>query len=311
MKNRYYLTAAVLVMTLFGASAQVTETPEGTREEFFIPGGKTTKRSADTNTQARKTTFEAINDARKTTIDVVKDATFSIGKASDDASNYIYDHSISAKRTKRSFPNMSGHWSGITLSYNGLIGGLGQLSLPADASYMVQSERSVGVAINLFDMSIVSAGPFNLFTGIGLEFNNFRFRNDIGLKMEDGKTVADYSYIDNGIDLSKSKLTTSYINIPLLAEFRFGREGKFFVNGGVVGGLRMGAHTKVKSSHPEYKGKFKKRSNIDLRNFHYGYTVNLGYRSFAISASYYPQSIFRKGTGPDVEQVNIGISVMM
>lgn len=204
----------------------------------------------------------------------------------------------------------SAHWSGFGLHYSGMVGGLDKLSIPDNYRDLEQSAQSIGVTINLIDVALPISRNLGLFSGIGLEINNFRFSQNVGLKQENGLTVVDRRYIDEGIDLRKSKLRTGYINIPLMLEFQFGRNNDFFINAGVVGGIRIGGMTKIKAKDPQLKGTFKQWSNVSLRNFHYGYSVNLGYDKYAISASYYPQSIFKNTFGPRVEQVNIGISIM-
>lgn len=211
-----------------------------------------------------------------------------------------------------------GHWSGIGIYYNGLVRNLGHLSLPDGADYLRQSPKSIGVNVNLVDLTIVSNRHFGLITGLGLEINNFRFDRDITLGLdENGRIVPDNRYDRPGVEVKKSKLTTTYLNLPLLAEFQFGRSktGKRapgFINFGVVGGLRLQGHTKVKyrdeagHTHTE-----KQHSGLNLRNFHYGVECNVGYRWVAVSARYYPQSIFVDGKGPNVQQVNIGLSFLL
>lgn len=211
-----------------------------------------------------------------------------------------------------------GHWSGVGIYYNGLVRNLGNLSLPDGADYLRQSPKSIGVNVNLIDLTIVSNRHFGLITGLGFEINNFRFDRDIALTLdENGHTAPDYRYDRPGVDFKKSKLTTMYLNLPLLAEFQFGRgkAGKRapgFINFGVVGGVRLQGHTKVKyrdeagHTHTE-----KQHSGLNLRNFHYGVECNVGYRWVAVSARYYPQSIFVDGKGPNVQQVNIGLSFLL
>ena len=204
-----------------------------------------------------------------------------------------------------------GHWAGIVLSYNGLIGDLGNFSLPDDAEFLSQSPKSIGVSVNLIDYTLGCSRKVGFVTGLGFEFNNFRFDNNIGLKRVDGVTVPDYQYDERGIHLQKSKLVTCYMNIPILFEVQLGRHNNFFINGGVIGGWRMSAHTKIKADDAQLKGKYKDHGNLGLRNLHYGYTLNFGYDHLAISAIYYPQSIFRKNQGPQVQQFNIGLTLLM
>lgn len=211
-----------------------------------------------------------------------------------------------------------GHWSGIGIYYNGLVRNLGHPSLPAGTEYLRQTPKSIGINVNFIDFTLVSNRHFGLITGLGLEMNNFRFDKNITLTSDEtGQIVPDYRDDEAGIDLRKSKLTTIYLNLPLLAEFQFGRgkAGKRapgFVNFGLVGGVRLQGHTKVK--YRDDNGRLqteKQHTGLNLRNFHYGVECNVGYKWIALSARYYPQSIFVSGEGPNVQQVNIGLSFLL
>lgn len=200
-----------------------------------------------------------------------------------------------------------GHWQGIGINYSSLIGGIGSMHTPVDAPWMSQSIKSIGVDINLIDVVLVSSGCFGIISGIGLEINNFRFDQNVGItRDENGYTVPDWSYRDQGVALSKSKLTTTYLQIPLLFEFKFSKRNNGWANIGVVGGFLLVGHTKVKSS--EY-GIQKQYSGLNLNQFHYGFEAAIGYSIFALRAKYYPQSIFKPEYGPHVEQFNIGLAI--
>ncbi len=205
---------------------------------------------------------------------------------------------------------MRGHWSGFTVGYSGYMGSLSDFSLPDDARGMSLSNKSIGVQINFFDFSVVRCGRFTLLSGIGMEVNNYRFSQDVTIVNDDGTTVVDYHFIADGVNLSKSKLTTAYLNVPLLAEFAFGLCNRGFVNFGVVGGWRMNGHTKYKVATGAGNGTYKDRDDLNLSNFHGGVTVNVGYNSMAVSASYYPSPMFRKDQGPELHQINVGLGVL-
>lgn len=218
-----------------------------------------------------------------------------------------------------------GHWAGVGIYYNGLIQNMGHLSLPDHAEYLEQSPGSIGVSINFVDFVIISDRSFGLITGLGLESNNFKFDRNLTLMRDAaGYIVPDFSYEAAGIKLKKSKLTTTYLNIPLLVEFQFGGRNtnwrrRGFINFGVVAGILVNGHTKVKYTNlgdmsgtgtDNRTGRFvdKRKDGLNLRNFHYGAELNVGYRSIALSAKYYPQSIFKSDKGPNVQQVNIGLA---
>lgn len=209
--------------------------------------------------------------------------------------------------------DMSGHWMGVGLGYSGLVSSLGRLRLPAEADYMSQKAGSINVNINLFNTGIISTRHFALVTGIGMELNNFKFEKNVSLTRDPtGYIIPDESYAAQGIRLKKSKLSTNYFVVPLLAEFRFpvdGRGRPFYFYGGVTGGWCFNAHTKVKYFVDGDRKKDKRHSHLNIRNFKYGYTVGIGYNRFGLYASYYPESLFRAGKGPEVRQVNIGLSL--
>lgn len=204
-----------------------------------------------------------------------------------------------------------GHWAGVSLYYNGLIDNLGALSTPADAPYLSLGAKSIGVALNPLAVTLVHGRRVGLLTGMGVEFNNFRFDQNVTLKRENGITGPDWQYEQTGVNLSKSKLFTCYLNIPLLVEVQIGQRQNFFINAGMIGGMNIGSHTKIQSDSPQFKGKEKNHGSLGLRNFHYGYTVNIGYDCFALSVIYYRSNLFRPGQGPQAQQINIGLSIML
>lgn len=206
----------------------------------------------------------------------------------------------------------AGTYAGVNLLYSGLVQNLGALSLPSDASYMSLSPKSIGIDINVIDFVVYSYRRFGIVTGLGFEINNFRFENNISLRLDaQGQVAPDYSYEDQGIKLSKSKLTTTYLNIPLLAQLKFGgssyRNYRGYISAGIVGGLRLQTYTKVKSCE---QGKSRNHSSLNMTNFHYGAQVSIGYSGFSLTAKYYPKSVFRSGYGPNLSQVNLGIGFM-
>lgn len=203
-----------------------------------------------------------------------------------------------------------GHYAGVYLQYCGLVASLGRMAPPADASWISLGANSVGVQLNPVDYAFQCSNRTAIVTGIGFELNNFKFDNNITLKRVDGVTVPDSLYIERGIHLNTSKLYTAYLNIPILFEVQLGSRHNYFINGGFVGGWRIGGRTVIRATDPELRGVFKNRGDLGLRNFHYGFMINGGIRNLALTASYYPHSIFRNGQGPNVRQVNIGLGLV-
>lgn len=199
-----------------------------------------------------------------------------------------------------------GRFMGGNIMYNGLVENLRTMQLPDDASQMSLMTKSIGVDINLIDAVLYSRGCFGVVMGLGIESNNFRFNNNVSLtKDSEGNTVIDNSFTERGIHLSKSKLTTTYLNVPIMLQLHFKPGG--YVSLGVVTGIRLQSYTKTVS--PEL-GKQKVFSDFNLRNIHYGFVASVGYGGVSLTAKYYPNSIFRTGQGPKVEQASVGIGFM-
>jgi hypothetical protein len=141
---------------------------------------------------------------------------------------------------------------------------------------------------------------------MGLNFNNYRFDNPYTLQKGTNITEA-VSLNPDG--LSKTKLAISYLNVPLLFEFQIPvnqNEGRLFVNAGLVGGVKIGSHTKVKYGDT----KDKDRSGFNLNSFKYAATARVGYKDISLYATYSLNPLFQTGKGPELTPFTVGISFL-
>ncbi|NVO08625.1 MAG: outer membrane beta-barrel protein [Bacteroidales bacterium] len=204
-----------------------------------------------------------------------------------------------------------GHWSGFEFGVNGLMDKNRSLNLKGDlAALDLKQARSWNINLNFMQYSIgFGTDKIGLITGMGLEFNNYHFSNPISLKMENGITIVDSSYIKGNFDVQKSKLSTTHLTIPLLLEIQIptGERGhRIYISGGVIGGLRIGAHTKVIYENGGRK-KDKNHDDFNLSTFRYGFTARIGYRGLKLFANYYPVALFEKDKGPEVYPFSVGL----
>ena len=88
-----------------------------------------------------------------------------------------------------------GHWAGMNVGYNNLITSSGSLSYPDEYMFMeMNAGKSVGVAVNPWQQSIKlqRRGNIGLVTGLGVEWNNYRFDSQYLLvRDEDGNITYD------------------------------------------------------------------------------------------------------------------------
>lgn len=213
---------------------------------------------------------------------------------------------------KARFGVIGGHWAGISFGYSGLISDMGRWRLPEEGAYLDQRAGSPSLNINIIGLELLSTRHFAITTGIGLEFNNYRFKEPMILRYSVEKgTYPDYSFHDGGRNTDKSKLSTNYLNIPLLAEFRFGCKRGYsgkagYVYGGVIGGWGYNVHSKIKYDNGTGHMRKTKDHNVGTANFRYGYIVGVGYSHYGLYMQYYPDPVFKNG--PQVRQVSVGLS---
>lgn len=196
--------------------------------------------------------------------------------------------------------------STVSLGYNGLVEDLGTLRLPEGADYLSLKPRSLEFKLMLVDYHVPVTRWLGLQAGLELEVNNYLLENNITLTRNDaGTVVPDLSWDNRGIDLRKSKLVNSYFNVPLLLRVNLGPTTEIF--GGVTGGLRWNSYQKIKVPG---EGRDRLREELNLRNFHYGYTAGVQFDHLGFYATYHPHSMFKTPGGePDVRQVGVGVSL--
>ncbi len=148
--------------------------------------------------------------------------------------------------------------------------------------------------------------PFHIVSGLEFAFNNYMFEGN--WVAEDENNTTTFSRMDN-LSINKSKITTSSVNVPLMAMLKFknnrGNDG-FHIGAGGFAGYRLGAHSKLKYSQDGNTRKEKDRSNFNLSDFQYGATGVVGYRNLTLFAKYNLNSLFKEDRGPEANVASFG-----
>lgn len=198
----------------------------------------------------------------------------------------------------------NGHWEAIELGFNGFHDE--DYSMYEGNEFMALNQgKSMEVKINFYELNIGLIESYvGLVSGMGLSFNSYRFENPYTLRRGPAGVEAIPLETEN---LDKTKLAISYLNIPLLFEFQIPvnqREGRLYVNAGVVGGVKIGSHTKVKYGDDKEKD----RSGFHMNPFNYAATARVGYKDMGLFATYSLTPLFEEGKGPQLTPFTIGIS---
>ena len=139
----------------------------------------------------------------------------------------------------------------------------------------------------------------NLKYGLGLELNNYHFKNNISFN-EGGMNP--YNHLQNiphpfifrdSINFSKNKLAADYVTVPLMLNFRtnpdYSDKG-ISLSAGISMGYLYSSRNKQKSSA---RGKEKNRGDYDLQKWKFSYVGELGLGPVTLYGSYSPKSIFK------------------
>mgnify|MGYP001609830060 CR=1 FL=1 len=210
------------------------------------------------------------------------------------------------KHKKDRSDRFKGHWEGVEFGFNGF--DKPDYSAYNELEFMSLNQgKSAEFNLNFYELNIGLAKSYvGLVSGMGLSFNSYRFENPYTL--QNGANRTEPSLLDSE-GLSKTKLAVSYLNVPLLLEFQIPvnqNEGRLFINAGLVGGVKIGSHTKVKQDDK----KVKNRSGFYLNSFKYAATARVGYKDVSLFATYSLTPLFQTGKGPELTPFTIGISFL-
>lgn len=212
------------------------------------------------------------------------------------------------KHKKNKSGKFNGHWEGVEFGFNAFDRPDYSMYDAADKDFMSLNQgKSMEFNFNFYELNIgLIKNYVGLVSGMGLSFNNYRFENPYTLEKVGNMTEPHFLTYDN---LSKTKLAITYLNVPLLLEFQIPvnqNEGRLFINAGIVGGVKIGSHTKVK--HGDIKDK--DRSGFNINSFNYAATARIGYKDISLFAKYSLIPLFESGKGPELTPFTIGISFL-
>lgn len=205
-----------------------------------------------------------------------------------------------------------GHWAGFEIGFNNYVNSDFSTSLDPSMSFMeLRASKSLNVNINFLQYNLKLVGDkIGFVTGMGLEFNDYRFSNNTSIVRDAGAiTEVDLS----AMNIEKTKLSASYLTVPLLLEFQtphISRNRRVHLSAGVIGGIKLGSHTKVVYRDSGKKNKDKVKDDFYLSPFRYGVSFRAGYRHLNVFANYYLTPLFENNKGPELYPFSIGFSLI-
>jgi hypothetical protein len=229
--------------------------------------------------------------------------------------NFEYDSGDAEDKDKGSHrKKFKGHWAGLELGMNNFVNSDFSMTRTTGVDdYMdLNTGQSWGFNLNFIDHGFaLGTDQVGLVTGMGFEFNDYYFDGNNNITKD--PVTGDIIELDyTPINLQKSKISTTYLTVPLLLEFQFPNikpSRRMYVIGGVIGGLKLSSHSKVKYSESGDKQKDKTKDDFNISTLRYGFTGRIGYRNLVIFGNYYATPFFEKDKGPELYPVAVGLSL--
>jgi hypothetical protein len=253
---------------------------------------------------ANDTIIEAITDQDTTIIRIGK-KDFIIIEHKGGTEIKTSDTNSKKNKSKKFNGKFDGHWQGIELGYNAFDNE--DYSMYGVDDFMSLNQgKSSEFNLNLFELNIgLHKNYIGLVSGIGFSFNSYRFEYPYTLLKGDTRVEP---VVLTQSNLIKSKLTLDYLTAPLLLEFQIPvnyKADRIYISTGVIGGIRIGSHTKIK--HGDIKEK--DHSDFYVNLFKYSATARVGFNNISLFANYGLNNVFEKGRGPELTPFTIGFAI--
>lgn len=206
------------------------------------------------------------------------------------------------------------YWAGFGMGINGYLNSSNETTAPAGYDFLdLNYKKNINVSLNFWEKNFqLWRNHINLVTGLGVDFANYRFDKNYVLQPDADFIGGTY---DSTVVFKKNKLTTTYLNVPLLLQFdskRFGRKSKstMHLSAGVVGSVRIASHTKQVYDIDGATFKPKTRDDFNLSPFRYSAMVRVGVGKIDLFASYALNEMFKKNEGPQLYPFTVGITLL-
>ena len=202
------------------------------------------------------------------------------------------------------------HFAGLDLGVNGFLNPDMGTNLQKDAEFLdLNYGKSISFAWNFYEKYIpIAKEKFGIMTGMGIEVNNYDLDRDVDI-VTNGDTT--FGIVSTTKSISKNRLKTTMINVPLMLETNIGKDAKhsFHLAAGALFSYRLGSKTKQKYSEDGKDYKVKNRNDFNMNPFRASLAARVGYGQFTLFANYSITEMFEDNDGPEIYPFTVGISL--
>lgn len=226
----------------------------------------------------------------------------------EDDDTFLFEPDDDLNADKKPWKEFKGHWAGFEFGLNNYMDKDFSFNRTPENEFMdINTGRSWNINLNFAQYSLgFGTDRVGLVTGMGIEWSNYHFSDTNSIQKLNGE-VMPKSIPEN---ITKNRLQTTYMTIPLLIEAQFlgkDREDRFHLSAGVIGGIKLFSNTKIKYVENGDKQKDKIKNDYYLSTLRYGLTARAGYKAIKLYVNYYPTPLFMADRGPELYPVAAGL----
>ena len=203
------------------------------------------------------------------------------------------------------------YWSGLDLGLNGFVTPKNSLGMEERYNgFELDYAKSLVVNLNFLEKKLsFDKRHSGIYTGLGIEWNTYAFRNNSALF---ATTDTTFTIEDTTFNYTKNKLHATYLTVPLMLEFNSSTKynKNFHFAAGVVGALKLGSNWKRRFEDEGKEMRLKTRDDYNLNVFKYSAMARVGYGDVTFFASYSLNSLFETNRGPEVYPFTLGIQLL-
>ncbi len=210
------------------------------------------------------------------------------------------------KSKKEIQKRMYGHDGGFSIGLNQMSDkGLSQIGNVENAGLQYTSYE-LALQLGSINFRISHKAGLLFFTGVGLRFVQYNADKNTAFQLVDFNTVQ--CPAPEGISYKISKMNNWYVTIPLMFEWQLkSNHRSLYLQAGVETGIRLSSVSKVKYFIDGEKYKDKLAKGLNMNPITLDAKVGIGYKNFGVYARYGLLDLFRKGRGPEVVPLALGL----
>lgn len=174
--------------------------------------------------------------------------------------------------------------------------------------------RTINQGANVFLMynHIMGEKGFSFAGGVGISSENLYLKDAYvpNVKLDS----ISFEKLPNGVDLKRSKLNVTYVDIPI--EIRYVTDNKMRFTLGMKFGFAIDSKTKIKGDAFDSEGtlgwgtKEKHKDVNQLESTRFGVQARIGYKWVHFYGYYSLNKVFKADKGPQMYPISLGVTFM-